>query len=172
VFGQPAESPYLLPYRPGEFYQVTQSCCFQSGGHRDQLAYDFAIPVGRDVLAARAGEVMEVRESSPDDGRGSGRHNYVFIRHDDGTVAFYAHLEQDGVLVEPGDAVAAGQVIALSGNSGLTGSPHLHFGVYRWWPPQEGFGVAVNFRNALGRLDPRDGLLMGAVYEALPLEPS
>jgi len=170
VFGDPAESPYLLPYHPGEFYQVTQSYCFAAGGHRNQLAYDFAMPVGRDVLASRAGEVMDVRESSPDDGRGSGDHNYVFIRHGDGTVSFYAHLMQDGVLVEPGDTVAAGQVIARSGNSGLTGSPHLHFGVYRWWPPQEGFGVAVNFRNAAGRLDPRGGLLRGAVYEALPAE--
>jgi murein DD-endopeptidase MepM/ murein hydrolase activator NlpD len=166
-FGDSAVSPYLLPYRPGEFYLLAQSYCRSDGGHRNQLAYDFAMPVGRDVLAARAGEVVAVKEDSPDDGRGRGRHNFVFVQHEDGTVAFYAHLQQEGVLVGVGDTVAAGDVIALSGNSGLTGRPHLHFGVYRWWPPQEGFDVPVNFRNAAGRLDPHGGLIEGLVYEAL-----
>lgn len=168
VFGEAAESPYLLPYAAGEWYLVTQSYCFAAGGHRDQLAYDFAMPIGRDVLAARAGVVRGLRQDSPDDGRGAGRHNYVFVEHEDGTVAFYAHLMQDSVVVSVGDEVEAGTVIARSGNSGLTGGPHLHFGVYRGWPPQEGRDVPVNFRNASGRLDPRRGLIEGLVYEALP----
>jgi murein DD-endopeptidase MepM/ murein hydrolase activator NlpD len=170
VFGDPEESLYLLPYTPGEWYLVTQSYCLADGGHRNQLAYDFQMPIGRDVRAARAGVVRDVREDSPDDGRGQGEHNYVFVEHEDGTVAFYAHLMRDGVAVEVGDLVEAGDVIALSGNSGLTGVPHLHFGVYRWWPPQEGYGVPVNFRNAAGRLDPNGGLIQGLVYEALPVE--
>jgi len=170
VFPDPSESPYLLPFTPGEWYPLTQSYCLSEGGHRSQLAYDFGMPIGRDVLAARAGVVKDLREDSPDDGRGHGEHNYVFVEHADGTVAFYAHLMRDGVLVEVGDRVEAGQVIALSGNSGMTGSPHLHFGVYRWWPPQEGLDVPVSFSNAAGRLDPLGGLIEGLVYEALPVE--
>ncbi len=119
------------------------------------------------MLAAHGGVVMDIREDSPDDGQGEGRHNRVFIQHDDGTVAFYAHLQQHGVEVEPGDAVAIGQFIAWNGNSGLTGGPHLHFGVYQSWPPTEGFDVPVNFRNADGPLDERGGLIMGGTHTAL-----
>jgi murein DD-endopeptidase MepM/ murein hydrolase activator NlpD len=167
-FGDPAESPYILPFREGEEYYVTQSYCFSMGGHADQLAYDFDMPVGRSVIASRAGTVRDLREDSPDDGEGYGEHNYVMVEHEDGTVAFYAHLRRDGVLVDVGDRVEAGRVIAISGNSGLTGGAHLHFGVYRDWPPHEGLDVPVNFRNAGGPLDARGGLLLHRHYLALP----
>lgn len=168
VFGDPAESNYLLPYPAGEAYYVTQSYCTAGGSHHNQLAYDFNMPVGTEVLAARAGTVKEIRESSPDNGVGDGDHNYVFIQHDDGTVAFYAHLMQDGVLVEAGDEIKAGDLIAYSGNSGQTGGkPHLHFGVYLDWFPQEGRDAPVNFRNASGESDERGGLAVGRRYTAL-----
>jgi murein DD-endopeptidase MepM/ murein hydrolase activator NlpD len=168
VFGDPGESLYILPFREGEEYYVTQSYCFSMGGHAEQLAYDFDMPVGRSVIAARAGTVRDVVEHFPDTGEGYGEHNYVMVEHEDGTLAFYAHLHRDGVLVDRGDSVATGQVIAISGNSGLTGSPHLHFGVYRSWPPYEGFDVPVNFRNAQGPLDSRAGLMLHRHYLALP----
>ena len=171
AFADPEQSPYVLPFAVGEEYYMSQSYCFSEGGHRNQLAYDFDLPVGTDVLAARAGIVKRVKEDSPDDGQGYGEHNYVFIQHEDGTVAFYAHLMQDGVLVAAGDEVAAGNVIAYAGNSGLTGHPHLHFGVYQGWPPQEGEDVPVNFRNASGQHDSRKGLVSWRLYEALPVDP-
>jgi murein DD-endopeptidase MepM/ murein hydrolase activator NlpD len=170
VFSEGTHSRYVLPFSAGEFYWISQSYCFANGGHRNQLAYDFTMAVGTDILAARAGTVIGVKEDSPDNGRGNGKHNFVFIRHEDGTVAFYAHLMQNGVTVEVDDEVAGGDVIALSGNSGLTGSPHLHFGVYQSAPTREGYDVPINFRNADGRLDPRGGLLAGFVYEALPAD--
>jgi murein DD-endopeptidase MepM/ murein hydrolase activator NlpD len=165
-FGDPRYSEYVLPFAIGMTYQVSQSYCYSNGGHRNQLAYDFVLPIGADVVAARAGEVVGVREDSPDDGRGQGENNYVFIRHEDGTVALYAHLAQDRVDVEVGDLVEEGERIGASGNSGLTGGPHLHFGVYRTWPNREGDDVAVNFSNADGPLDARGGLLSGRVYTA------
>jgi murein DD-endopeptidase MepM/ murein hydrolase activator NlpD len=168
-FGDPADSDYILPYPAGGKYYVSQSYCSRDGSHSNQLAYDFDMPIGTEVLAARGGTVKSIRDDSPDDGEGYGEHNYVFIQHTDGTVAFYAHLMQDGVLVEPGDEVAAGDLIAFSGNSGLTGGrPHLHFGVYLDWPPHEGRDAAVNFRNASGQLDPRGGLTVWRLFEALP----
>ena len=58
-----------------------------------------------------------------------GRANFVRILHDDGTMALYAHLKTDGVLVRVGQQVQAGQQIGLSGNTGFTTGPHLHFAV-------------------------------------------
>ena len=171
VFGDPAESPYVLPYPVGASYRLAQSYCYPYGGHRHQLAYDFDMPIGSDVVAARAGLVRRVRQDLPDSGdsQEAGQHNNILIEHDDGTVAFYGHLKQHGIVVQVGQRVAQGQRIAASGNSGNTlGEPHLHFGVYQSWPATEGFDVAVNFRNAAGPLDERGGLVAGAVYEARP----
>ena len=168
VFGDPADSPFILPYLPGEAFVVNQSYCFAGGGHRNQLAYDFRMPIETDIVAIHEGIVREIREDSPDDGFGEGEHNLVFIEHPDGTSAFYAHLLQNGVDVAVGDVVSSGQRIAASGNSGLTGRPHLHLGVYRSWPPRDGEDVPLTFRNAAGPLDERGGLVMGQLYSALP----
>ena len=56
-----------------------------------------------------------------------GRANFVRILHDDGTMAIYAHLATNGVLARVGQRVNAGQQIGLSGNTGFTTGPHLHF---------------------------------------------
>ncbi len=167
-FGPSAESDYVLPFPPRTAYHVNQTYCFFMGGHRQQLAYDFPMPIGDPVVAARAGIVREVKESSPDDGLGQGDHNYVLIEHADGSSAFYAHLQQDEVFVEPGQSVAQGELLANSGNSGLTGDggPHLHFGVYRTYPPVHEDDLPINFRNAEGALDDRGGLVQNMVYTA------
>lgn len=166
-FGDPAASDYVLPYPSGDRYRVLQTYCAPAGGHRNQLAYDFSLGVRAQVVAARGGVVKDVREDSPDNGKGNGEHNFVLIEHADGSVAFYAHLMQYGVDVRVGDVVRQGQPIARSGNSGLTLQPHLHFGVYRGWPTREGYDAPVNFRNATGFLDLRGSLVEGGVYEAL-----
>ena len=169
-FGDPADSLYVLPFPPGERYRVSQSYCFARGGHSNQLAYDFVMPIGDVVTAARAGTVMDLEDDSPDDGQGQGQHNFLMIRHEDGSVAFYAHLQQEGLLVGLGDEVVAGQSIAFAGNSGLTGGPHLHFGVYRSWPPREGYDAPIVFRNSDGPLDLLGGLVTDGRYEALSLD--
>ena len=168
VFGDPANSEYVLPYPVGAAYTVYQSYCWPTGGHRNQLAYDFTMPIGDAVVAARGGIVREVREDSPDNGGGYGEHNYVYVEHDDGTLAFYAHLMQYSVSVEPGDTLERGQQFASSGNSGESGEPHLHVGVYVDYPPVEGVDLPANFRNAEGPLDSRGGLIRGEAYLALP----
>jgi murein DD-endopeptidase MepM/ murein hydrolase activator NlpD len=53
----------------------------------------------------------------------------VVIEHEYGYRSFYGHLSRP--LVKPGDAVKRGAVIALSGNTGRTTGPHLHFEVRR-----------------------------------------
>ena len=123
VFGDPAQSPYVLPYPVGKSYRLIQGYCYPEGGHRDQLAYDFGMPTGDDVVAARSGIVRKIRADVPDEGRetDAGRHNHILIQHDDGTVAFYGHLMQNSIVVKVGERVEAGRRIAASGNSGNTG---------------------------------------------------
>jgi murein DD-endopeptidase MepM/ murein hydrolase activator NlpD len=170
VFGNPGDSKYVLPFPVGRGYYLSQSYCNPNGGHKNQLAYDFAMKIGDTVCAAREGQVLEIRDDLPDNGYESDAslHNHIFILHTDGTVGFYAHLKQNQVMVEADDIIQQGQSIALSGNSGNTGNfPHLHFGVYRSWPAKEGFDVGVNFKNAEGQLDEKGGLMKDKYYKAL-----
>ena len=120
-------SAYVLPYPAGSSYYVSQANC-STGGHRGpyQYAYDFVMPVGTPVTAARAGVVAEIRMKFRDGQSGEGESNWVKIRHADNTIAAYSHLTEHGALVRIGDRVEAGQPIGLSGNSGNTGGlPHF-----------------------------------------------
>lgn len=84
------------------------------GGH---VGLDIAVPSGSYIRAAGAGVVDEAGE-----GREYGR--YVRISHGDGLRSLYAHASW--VFVAEGDSVGAGEVIALSGNTGRSTAPHLH----------------------------------------------
>lgn len=168
VFGNPADSEYILPFSVGASYPLLQTYCGpQNHGIDNQLAYDFTIPFGEPVIAARAGIVRCVTEHFADNDTNRANHNHIYIEHSDGTTAFYAHLAKDSVLPELGDRVEQGELIAQSGTSGGTIAV-LHFGVYCTWPVQGGNDVAINFRNADGPLDERGGLVQGATYTALP----
>ena len=52
------------------------------------------------------------------------------IRHSDNTIGRYYHLIKDGVRVVPGQKVKVGDFIGLSGNTGYSDGPHLHFDVF------------------------------------------
>ncbi|MGN0342358.1 MAG: peptidoglycan DD-metalloendopeptidase family protein [Roseburia sp.] len=79
---------------------------------------DFACPEGTPVMAALGGTVTYV-------GWINGYGNCVMIRHDDGTSTRYAHNSE--LLVEEGQTVVQGEIISLSGNTGNSTGPHLHF---------------------------------------------
>ncbi len=129
-----AETRYRLPFREGEAYRVVQGYNARWSHHgQDRYAVDFAMPEGTPVCAARDGVVVDLMESSEvggPDRKYKDQANFVSIAHDDGTIGEYLHLKRDGVLVEVGAKVKAGQPIALSGNTGYSTVPHLHFGVY------------------------------------------
>ncbi len=156
------EQLYLLPYESGKSYRVLQGYGSRFS-HRglEQYAVDFNMSVGTPVHAARAGVVAKIVESNDkgcwDDGCGAFA-NYVVILHSDGTTGEYYQLDQNGALVEVGDRVAAGQKIALSGNTGHTTMPHLHFAVYRaaeWGNTQS---IQVRFLSSAGIVEkPRRG---------------
>ncbi len=128
---------YALPYAPNRHYLLAQGNlgAFSHGpGTGNENAFDFAMPQGSEVRAARAGVVAGVRDDSkhggpkPDYLRCA---NYVMIRHDDGTYGEYLHLRFRGARVKVGDRVVVGQPIAWSGNTGYSTQPHLHFCVFR-----------------------------------------
>jgi murein DD-endopeptidase MepM/ murein hydrolase activator NlpD len=161
---------YILPFPPGKRYILSQTCCNPDGGHNNQLAYDFAVYMGDTVCSMRSGIVKEMREDQPDTGGEitSSSHNYLMIEHDDGTIAFYAHLMQNEVLVDMGSHVEQGQEIALSGNSGNTlNFPHLHVGLYESYPPTETYDLPIVFKNVQGPVDEYGRLIADSWYTAL-----
>lgn len=145
---------YRLPYADGTSYRVLQG--FGSRfSHRgiEEYAVDFKMTEGTPVHAARAGIVARVIESNNigcwEDG--CGRYaNFIVVMHDDGTTGEYYHLQQDGALVDVGDEVVAGQQIGLSGNTGHTALPHLHFAVYRATRGARSQSIPINFLSADG----------------------
>lgn len=124
---------YHLPYEEGKTHLLVQGY-FSKFSHKNRAALDFKMKRGTKVTAAREGVVVRVKQ---DGDRGGWNKKYrpygnvIVIQHNDGTRAGYWHLQHNGAFVKVGDTVKQGQVIALSGKTGYTLFPHLHFIVWR-----------------------------------------
>lgn len=94
---------------------------FGTRRYRFHYGIDLKLNTGDSVAAAFSGKVRIIDF----DRRGYG--HYVVIRHDNGLETVYAHLSR--VLVTLEQTVAAGEIIALGGNTGRSTGPHLHFEV-------------------------------------------
>lgn len=122
-------SPYKLPWPAGQSWL----CCQSNRGvvsHRgwQEFAFDFLMPEGSPVCAARGGVVTAIVVNH--DGHGlNAPNNYIAIDHGDGTSGWYLHLLKDGSLVELRQRVAQGERIGRSGHVGRSLAPHLHFHV-------------------------------------------
>jgi murein DD-endopeptidase MepM/ murein hydrolase activator NlpD len=81
---------------------------------------DVAVPVGTPIRAAGGGTIVEVGDDAK-----YGR--FVRVEHRDGYETLYAHASR--ILVKQGDKIPSGRTIALSGNTGQSTAPHLHFEV-------------------------------------------
>jgi murein DD-endopeptidase MepM/ murein hydrolase activator NlpD len=129
-----ADSAFLLPFKCGDKIRVTQgnNSAFSHNG-RSQYAFDFGVPVGTPVKAAKKGVVIYRRNATqPGDACWSyggpnciTKANYVVLKHPDGSRTMYAHVNK--VTVPLGAQVKRGQTIAKSGNTGWSPGPHLHF---------------------------------------------
>ncbi|NNF32915.1 MAG: M23 family metallopeptidase [Saprospiraceae bacterium] len=115
-----------------------------------KYALDFDMPEGDTICAARGGIVIRTIDHFTENGGKElkDKANQVVVLHDDGTMAFYVHLLHRGVLVEAGDTIRKGQIIGLSGNTGYSTKPHLHF-VVREAPDKS---VPMYFKGYQGRI--------------------
>jgi len=130
---------FVLPFEPN-YPRVLSSGPL---GHREagdgEYAWDYGMPVGSPVLATIGGQVLRYAQHFGEgraEARFRGKDNFVVIRHDDGTLGTYCHLHQRSIKVQVHQRVEPGTVIGLSGNSGYTSGPHLHFHVAREVDPQ------------------------------------
>lgn len=180
-FTRPIANADMKSLIPSQRYGVLQEAGVLNDAH---LGLDIGLDAGTPVRAAASGEVMWASygllyksENYIDDPYGIS----VVIRHDFGLdgerlYTVYAHLRE--AKVEVGERVERGQVIALSGSTGLSTGPHLHFEVRLggntiyftrnpelWIAPPEGWGVIV------GRITTsRNALLMNHLVEVRSLD--
>jgi murein DD-endopeptidase MepM/ murein hydrolase activator NlpD len=122
---------YWLPFSPGKKFFLAQAANSHMS-HRNELSLDFKMKKSSQICAAREGIVIEVKKDSDKGGLKDeflSEGNHIIIRHNDGSIAQYWHLEKEGAYVKEGDSVQKGQLIGSSGNTGYTAFPHLHFQV-------------------------------------------
>ena len=125
---------YQLPYEENKTHLLVQGY-FSRYTHKNRAALDFKMKKGTKICAARAGVVIRIKEDGKKGGgnieyRSDG--NYIVIQHADSSRTGYWHLKYNSVFVNVGDSVQQGQVIGLSGKTGYTYFPHLHFIVWRF----------------------------------------
>ena len=120
---------YALPFH--ESQKVSQGFNGNTS-HKGNAKYavDFAMNIGTPVYAARSGKVVEIVQRHNRHGMGKQMRqyaNYVIIEHSDKTLGRYFHLKQNSVNVKLAQEIKKGELLALSGNTGRTSGPHLHF---------------------------------------------
>ncbi len=101
-----------------------------AGASTNHKGVDIATPTGTSIVASCGGTVTKA-------GWASGYGYVVYISHDGGVETRYAHLSK--VLVSVGDKVKQGEKIALSGNTGVSTGPHLHFEMRVYGTPVDPF---------------------------------
>ena len=90
------------------------------GYSRMHKGIDFAVPVGTPVMAAGAGTIQQ-------EGWVNGYGNFMVVNHGNTYATAYGHLSRFAPGIHKGSRVHQGQVIAYSGNTGLSTGPHLHY---------------------------------------------
>ena len=120
---------YDLPYAKGLSFTINQG---YNGNfsHQNENALDFDMPIGTNILAANDGVVVAIVDTFIGACLAlecKKKANYVLIHHDNGTFGYYAHIQYAGAKVIVGQQVHKGDTLAVSGNTGYTKGPHLHF---------------------------------------------
>ena len=143
---------YGLPFETGNAHFVVQGY-FSRLSHKNRIAIDFKMKKGTKILATRDGVVLRQKE---DGSKGGWNRKYlrdgnnIVIQHFDNSRSGYWHLKKNGVLVNTGDTIKRGQVIALSGNTGYTAFPHLHFMVWGYHDKGQWKQIPARFQTSKG----------------------
>jgi len=121
------EPPSIKPFRNAKPLKMTSAFGMRlspfTKTRKMHKGVDFAMPVGTSIVATSAGKVVFVGNSPEGYGK------YLKVQHDDAYITLYATLSE--IVVAEGDEVQQGQVIAYSGNTGLSTAPHLHYEVIK-----------------------------------------
>jgi murein DD-endopeptidase MepM/ murein hydrolase activator NlpD len=137
------------------------------GYSRMHKGIDFGVPVGTPVMAAGSGVVQQ-------EGRLGGYGNFVLVNHQNGYSTAYAHLSRFAPGIHIGSRVRQGQVIAFSGNTGMSTGPHLHYEIRFHDQQVNPATVKVAAGTPLGGHDLRDflgaRLHVDGELAAMPLE--
>ena len=143
---------YKLPYQENESHLLVQGY-FSRYTHKNRAALDFKMKKGTKVCAARAGVVLRIKADGKSGG-GNAKYrsygNYIIVQHTDSTRSGYWHLQHNAVFVKVGDTVKQGEVIGLSGKTGFTYLPHLHFVVWRFNKDGQWIQVGSRFQTSAG----------------------
>ncbi|MDT0557066.1 M23 family metallopeptidase [Ichthyenterobacterium sp. W332] len=140
-YGDPKSKPnlkyrYTLPWTKGKKYKIIQGFNgrFSHSAKHSKYAYDFSTQIGDTIVAARNGVVIFTKDDSKERGgrEAMSKANKIIVYHDDGTFGHYVHLDYKGVLIKVGDSIKAQQAIGISGFTGFTTTPHLHFVVMKY----------------------------------------
>lgn len=161
-------------YRSGGRVNPTKNMSLTQGYHAGHDGIDIGVGTGTPVFATGPGTVNWAGPGVQLPGIWGGNEIHIL---GDGFERWFGHLSQIGVKV--GQKVAAGQQIGLSGNSGITSGPHLHFGVYNGgYPnsvnPLSYLSGAASPKGGGGFFDPLSALrgladgVMKKVIDAIP----
>jgi len=142
LFPPAADSPYILPWSIGTTHRAIPHAAKTTPTGPQKYSIDVLMPIGTPILAMRDGVVIFVEESFVDGDNVPRHENYVFVEHEDGTVARYVHLTYGGVVFGVGDRVRQGEIIGYSGHTGNSTEPHLHIHAVL---PESGKGVPITF---------------------------
>jgi murein DD-endopeptidase MepM/ murein hydrolase activator NlpD len=125
--GTSAKKPFLKT--PLKFVHITSQYGGRrnplSGYHQQHAGVDFSAEIGTPVWAVGDGVVTRIGVNDP------GAGNYVFLRHSNGYETGYLHLSRFADGLKVGNRVSQKQVIAFTGNTGMSTGPHLHYAVKR-----------------------------------------
>jgi hypothetical protein len=158
-------SPYVFPL------PVKTACTAfpdKTGHHRNKhgaaYAFDLVIMKGRkmhggsgrsngdyyiwgaEIVAQADGFVVLVEDRHADGGAGTvgrpDRANHILVEYGGGIAGFYGHIQKGSAKVKKGQRVDGGDTLALAGNSGASGVPHVHFTLV----DRGGFSLKGRFR--------------------------
>jgi hypothetical protein len=120
----------LAGYRDGGRVAPLKELLVTQGYNRVHKGIDYAAAVGTPVFATQDGVVSHAGPGARGPGVWGGNEIHIL---GSGLETWFAHLSRIGVGM--GENVRAGQMIGLSGNTGISSGPHLHFGVFQGgWP--------------------------------------
>lgn len=128
--------------------QIENGSTFMANGAQNENYYCF----GDTLFAPENGRVVEMKNSVDDNIPGETNTdqlfgNYVIIEHGNEEFSVLAHFMKNSIIVNVGDMIIQGQVIGLTGNSGNSTEPHLHYHLQNKPSIGQGEGLPAQFRN-------------------------